>query len=113
MSDSLPVAAGVTHPGAPPPKIALDPALLTELAAQLQERAAQIRASAPALVSAWQQAAGALSAQQTGAVLAASSPSCAAALGEFASSVESLASAVRAGAVRYAAAEATAVPALR
>jgi hypothetical protein len=84
---------------------------LAQLAGQLRDRAAALRSGAPALASAWQQAATALAAHHTGAVLAATWPGSGAALEEFAASLEALALAVRLGGDGYAGAEAAAVPA--
>lgn len=110
MSDSLPTVAGARQSGAAPARFAVDPAAMAHLAVQLHERADALRSGAPALSSAWQQAAAALAAQHTGAVLAATWPGSGSALEEFAASVEALALALRLGGVGYSGAEAGAVP---
>jgi hypothetical protein len=109
MSDVLPAAAAAIPPAAAPP-LAVDPLALAELAGQLRERAAALRSGAPALASAWQQAAAALAAQHTGAVLAATWPGSGGALEEFAASLEALALALRLGGIGYASADVAAVP---
>ncbi len=62
MSDSLPAVAAARQSGAAPARLAVDPAALAQLAGQLHDRAAALRSGAPALSSAWQQAAAALAA---------------------------------------------------
>jgi hypothetical protein len=110
MSDSVPAVAAARQSGSGPGRLAVDPAALAHLAVQLDDRAAALRSGAPALSSAWQQAAAALAAQHTGAVLAETWPGSGSALEEFAASVEALALALRLGGVSYAGAEAGAVP---
>ena len=110
MSDSLPAGAGARQSGAAPARLAVEPAALAQLAGQLHDRAAALRSGAPALSSAWQQAAAALAAQHAGEVLAATWPGSGSALEEFAANVEALALALRLGGVSYAGAEAGAVP---
>jgi hypothetical protein len=83
---------------------------LGRLAGELRQRAAALRSGAPALVAAWQQAAGTLACQHTGGVLAVTWPGSRVALEEFAGSVEALAAALDCSAVSYASAEAAAVP---
>jgi uncharacterized protein YukE len=85
----------------------VDPAALVQVAQRLQERADAMRSGAPLLQEAWVQGALALAAERTGDVLAETRPGSAAALEEFAASVESLAQALRRGAQSYEATEAT------
>ncbi len=109
MSNLLPVPGAGAHAGPSTSQVVVDPAVLAQVAAQLQQHAAGLRTAAPALLSAWQRAAGALSAEHTGGVLADTWAGSRASLEEFAVSVESLALALRVGAARYANAEAAAV----
>jgi hypothetical protein len=111
MSNLLPVPAAVIHRGPPAPAVAADPAALSAVAGELQQRAVAIRCGTPALRSAWLQAAAALDTERTGAVLAGGWPGSGAALEACAASVEALAQTLRGGAESYARAEAAAVPA--
>ncbi len=108
MFNTLPGPAVVTDAG-PSTQLAADPAALAELAAQFQQHVSVVRSGAPALVSAWQQAAGVLAAQHTGVILAATWPGSRAALEACAGSVESLAQALRRSAGSYSSVEAAAV----
>ncbi len=109
MSNSLSGAVAVTHPG-PSGLVAADPSALAQLAAQFQQRASGVRSGTPALLSAWQQTAAVLTAQHTGAILAAAWQGSRAALDECAGAVEALARALHRSEGSYASAEASAVP---
>jgi hypothetical protein len=90
--------------------MAVDPEALAWPPAALLHCAQKLRSGAPALLSAWDQAAGVLVDERTGAVLASSRPGSAAALEACAATVEALGSILRRGAMIYASAEPAACP---
>src|SRR5262249_40235224 len=110
MFNFLPVPVTAIHAGPLLRPVAVDPAVLSQVAGQLLKQAAALRAGATTLLRAWDQAAWALAGQHTGAVLAATRPSSGVALDQFAGLLESLSDSLRQGAARYALADGSAVP---
>ncbi len=109
MSNLLPSPLAGLRPGVSPARaVAVEPAAIASVPPGLVQRAQLLRAGAPVLFSAWDQASVALAGRRTGAVLASCRPGSAAALEACAGAVEELASSLRWSAVAYAHAEATA-----
>lgn len=115
MPDPMPPQTAAAHgaPAPPPPKLTVDPSRLAAAAAPLLAAGRTLRATVPALRSAWDAAAHALFAQRTGAALEACQPSAVAAVVACAESVEMFGDDLQRAATLYRFAESGAVPARR